>query len=91
MPPSLFVYAQRFAAVIMRIRDPKTTALVFRSGKLVITGAKSEEQVIAPPWHTCALASCILDNVHRELSTGEECVAEVRENHPEARLPSGLH
>ena len=34
---------KRFAAVIMRIRDPKTTALIFSSGKIVITGAKSEE------------------------------------------------
>ncbi|KAL6905196.1 hypothetical protein ACP4OV_002797 [Aristida adscensionis] len=34
----------RFAAVIMRIREPKTTALVFASGKMVCTGAKSEEQ-----------------------------------------------
>ena len=33
---------KRFAAVIMRIRDPKTTALIFRSGKMVVTGAKSE-------------------------------------------------
>eukprot|EP00743_Colponemidia_sp_Colp-15_P005729 GILK01006159.1.p1 GENE.GILK01006159.1~~GILK01006159.1.p1 ORF type:complete len:194 (-),score=20.68 GILK01006159.1:114-695(-) len=35
---------KRFAAVIMRIRDPKTTALIFASGKMVCTGAKSEEQ-----------------------------------------------
>ncbi|RRT73331.1 hypothetical protein BHE74_00017304, partial [Ensete ventricosum] len=43
---------KRFAAVIMRIRDPKTTALVFASGKMVIfaffcqvcAGAKSEQQ-----------------------------------------------
>ncbi|CAL9058135.1 TATA-box-binding protein 1-like [Musa acuminata AAA Group] len=35
---------KRFAAVIMRIRDPKTTALVFASGKMVCTGAKSEQQ-----------------------------------------------
>jgi|EP00900_Chrysochromulina_parva_P017361 transcription initiation factor TFIID TATA-box-binding protein len=35
---------KRFSAVIMRIRDPKTTALIFRSGKMVVTGAKSEEQ-----------------------------------------------
>ena len=28
----------------MRIRDPKTTALIFASGKMVCTGAKSEEQ-----------------------------------------------
>lgn len=33
---------KRFAAVIMRIRQPKTTALIFASGKMVITGAKSE-------------------------------------------------
>lgn len=35
--------AQRFAAVIMRIREPKTTALIFASGKMVVTGAKSED------------------------------------------------
>lgn len=27
----------------MRIREPKTTALIFGSGKIVITGAKSED------------------------------------------------
>lgn len=39
----------RFAAVIMRLRNPKTTGLIFSSGKMVITGAKSEED--------CRLAS----------------------------------
>ena len=34
---------KRFAAVIMRIRDPRTTALIFRTGKMVCTGAKSED------------------------------------------------
>lgn len=34
---------KRFAAVIIRIKDPKTTALVFASGKMVCTGAKSED------------------------------------------------
>ena len=34
---------KRFAAVIMRIKEPKTTALIFSSGKIVCTGAKSEE------------------------------------------------
>lgn len=34
---------KRFAAVIMRIREPKTTALIFVSGKMVVTGAKSED------------------------------------------------
>eukprot|EP00028_Trichosphaerium_sp_Am-I-7-wt_P000073 CAMPEP_0168527054 /NCGR_PEP_ID=MMETSP0405-20121227/12360_1 /TAXON_ID=498012 /ORGANISM="Trichosphaerium sp, Strain Am-I-7 wt" /LENGTH=153 /DNA_ID=CAMNT_0008550065 /DNA_START=60 /DNA_END=521 /DNA_ORIENTATION=- len=35
---------KRFAAVIMRIRRPKTTALIFASGKMVITGARSEDR-----------------------------------------------
>ncbi|KAL9225241.1 hypothetical protein vseg_001190 [Gypsophila vaccaria] len=35
---------KRFAAVIMRIREPKTTALIFSSGKMVCTGAKNESQ-----------------------------------------------
>ncbi|KAL0480068.1 transcription initiation factor TFIID TATA-box-binding protein [Acrasis kona] len=34
---------KRFAALIMRIRDPKSTALIFATGKMVVTGAKSEE------------------------------------------------
>jgi len=34
---------KRFAAVIMRIREPKTTALIFASGKMVVTGARSED------------------------------------------------
>ena len=34
--------SQRFAAAIMRIRAPKTTALIFSSGKMVCTGAKTE-------------------------------------------------
>ena len=34
---------KRFAAVIMRIKEPKTTALIFSSGKMVCTGAKSED------------------------------------------------
>lgn len=35
---------KRFAACIVRIKEPKTTALMFNSGKMVIAGAKSEEQ-----------------------------------------------
>ena len=29
----------------MRICDPKTTALIFASGKMVVTGAKSEDDL----------------------------------------------
>ena len=34
---------KRFAAVIMRIRTPKSTALIFSTGKVVVTGASSVE------------------------------------------------
>lgn len=34
---------KRFAAAIMRIREPRTTALIFASGRMVCTGAKSED------------------------------------------------
>lgn len=34
---------KRFAAIIMRIREPRTTALIFSTGKMVCTGAKNEE------------------------------------------------
>ena len=29
--------------MILRIREPKTTALIFGSGKMVVTGAKNED------------------------------------------------
>ncbi|XP_022720881.1 TATA-box-binding protein 2-like [Durio zibethinus] len=35
---------QKFAAVMMRIRSTNTTALIFSSGKMVCTGAKTEQQ-----------------------------------------------
>eukprot|EP00053_Salpingoeca_punica_P024221 m.12604 g.12604 ORF g.12604 m.12604 type:complete len:202 (-) comp6433_c0_seq1:249-854(-) len=34
---------RRFSAVILRNKEPRATALVFQSGKMVIMGAKSEE------------------------------------------------
>ena len=33
---------KKFSAVIMRIREPRCTALIFSTGKMVCTGAKSE-------------------------------------------------
>ena len=36
---------RRFSALIMRIREPaRTTALIFATGKMVVTGAKSVKQ-----------------------------------------------
>ncbi len=37
---------KRFQAVIMRIREPRTTALIFSSGKMIVTGARSEEDAM---------------------------------------------
>ena len=34
---------KKFPAVIMKMKEPKATALIFKSGKMVCTGAKSEE------------------------------------------------
>lgn len=32
----------RFCGVVMRLREPRATALIFRSGKIVVTGTKQE-------------------------------------------------
>ena len=34
---------KRFSAVIMKLKEPKTTALIFSSGRIVTLGAKTEE------------------------------------------------
>ena len=50
---------KKFHAVIMRIRDPRTTTLVFASGRMVITGAKSEELArLAARRHARAIQKC---------------------------------
>jgi len=36
---------EQFPGAVYRMDEPKVVILVFASGKLVITGAKSEEQV----------------------------------------------
>lgn len=50
---------KKFHAVVMRIRDPKTTTLIFASGKMVITGAKSEALAqLAGRKHARAISKC---------------------------------
>jgi transcription initiation factor TFIID TATA-box-binding protein len=36
----------RFCAVILRMREPKATGLIFSSGKMVVTGAKNEDDAL---------------------------------------------
>ncbi len=69
---------QRFSAVIMRLREPKATALIFHSGKMVVTGTKNEEdnltaaktvaKVITKLGMSCAVASFKIQNI---VATGD--------------------
>jgi transcription initiation factor TFIID TATA-box-binding protein len=36
---------EQFPGLIYRMEEPKVVILIFRSGKLVITGAKKEEEI----------------------------------------------
>ena len=54
---------KRFSAVIMRIREPRTTALIFSTGRIVITGAKSEQAVM--------LAARIFEKAVQKVLDGE--------------------
>ena len=42
--PSVEYRPEQFAGLVYRLRKPKTTSLLFSSGKMVCTGAKSERQ-----------------------------------------------
>ena len=42
--PFMEFNSKRFAAVVLRILRPKTTCLLFASGKAVCTGAKNETE-----------------------------------------------
>ncbi len=44
--PNVTYEPDQFPGLILRLDKPKTTALIFKSGKMVVTGAKSTEQLI---------------------------------------------
>ena len=44
--PNVTYQPDQFPGLILRLEKPKTTALIFKSGKMVVTGAKSTEQLI---------------------------------------------
>lgn len=54
---------RRFAAITIRIDRPKCTALLFTSGKLVITGVKS--------WYESLLASLCICSIIQEVMVGK--------------------
>ncbi|KTF88187.1 hypothetical protein cypCar_00008358, partial [Cyprinus carpio] len=75
---------KHFAAVIMRISEPRTTALIFSSGKMVCTGPK----------RACIIMACSLSGEPRALGPGEEhpesgseALVSVRPQPPQQHLP----
>ena len=44
--PNVTYQPDQFPGLILRLEKPKTTALIFKSGKMVVTGAKSTHQLI---------------------------------------------
>src|SRR5713226_9216292 len=44
--PETEYHPEQFPGLVFRIKLPKTATLIFSSGKMVCTGAKSEEQAI---------------------------------------------
>jgi transcription initiation factor TFIID TATA-box-binding protein len=69
---------QRFSAVIMRLREPKATALIFHSGKMVLTGTKNEEdsltaaktvaKIVTKLGMSCAVSAFKIQNI---VATGD--------------------
>lgn len=53
---------RKFAAITIRIDNPKCTALLFTSGKLVVTGVKS--------WFECLLAAIMIARLLRRVLLG---------------------
>jgi TATA-box binding protein (TBP) (component of TFIID and TFIIIB) len=97
---TLILTWQRFGAAIMRIREPKTTALIFATGKMVCTGAKSEADsrlAARKAWKLLVILfrhawMPILDafaEFWRVTNTYLSSIA-VRAYRPEARFPSSV-
>lgn len=46
LPTNVTYQPDQFPGLILRLEKPKTTALIFKSGKMVVTGAKSTQMLI---------------------------------------------
>ncbi|AEM39310.1 TATA-box binding family protein [Pyrolobus fumarii 1A] len=44
--PNVEYNPEQFPGLVFRLEEPKVTALIFKSGKMVVTGAKSTQQLI---------------------------------------------
>ena len=64
---------KRFSAVVLRLREPKSTALVFSSGKIVCTGTKSTEDAEK----ACRKYAAIIKKIGFNISFKDYCVQNV--------------
>jgi len=71
---------KKFAAITIRIDNPKTTALLFSSGKLVITGAVSKQMAICAIRSVMYMLSGVFacDHLYYENHTIQNMVCNVR-------------
>ena len=77
---------RKFAAITIRIDNPKCTALLFTSGKLVVTGVKS--------WYECLLAAIMVSRLLQRVLLGNSyaivnCDVQNIVAHTELQLVSG--
>lgn len=84
--PNSYYDRQKFAAITIRIHDPTCTALLFTSGKLVLTGCKG--------WYECVLASMHIVKMLRRYCDGVDfrvCENTIQNivGHVEVPIPPG--
>lgn len=74
---------KRFAAITIRINNPKTTGLLFSSGKLVITGAVSKQMAINSIRSVMYMLKSVFtfENLYYENHTIQNIVCNVRLPH----------
>lgn len=84
--PNSYYDRQKFAAITIRMHDPTCTALLFTSGKLVLTGCRG--------WYECVLASMHIVRILKRYVDGVDfrVVNNTIQNivgHVEVPLPEG--
>ena len=84
MLPFSFYDQNRFAAITVRLHEPTCTALLFSSGKLVVTGCRT--------WYQCVYASLFIAGLLRECVPGHDftlCACDVQNMVAHVEIPVG--
>ena len=62
--PEIEWHPEQFPGAVFRIKNPKTATLIFRTGKMVCTGAKSEEIARkAVPFYALSINSSAVNQI----------------------------